>query len=77
MVNTLWRCRRGTKELDLLLEHYFKTNGGKFTAEQLAHFHALLDLSDDVLIAWFLEEQIIDPKFHSLVNDIKSCYNLK
>ena len=46
-----WQCRRGTKELDLLLQSYLET--GYLTAddEEKALFVELLELEDDELLA--------------------------
>ncbi len=50
----LWRCRRGRRELDLLLldwlEHHFDSS----TDQQRAHFAALLELSDPELERYLL-----------------------
>ena len=47
-----WRCRRGMKELDVLLEGYLQGHfSGTLPAEQQA-FSALLELPDPVLLAY-------------------------
>ncbi|MBA2410182.1 MAG: succinate dehydrogenase assembly factor 2 [Gammaproteobacteria bacterium] len=45
-----WRCRRGTRELDLLLSGFME--GGYFSLEdqQLSVFERLLDYPDDELL---------------------------
>ncbi len=45
-----WQCRRGTKELDLLLQHYLATGYLSADAEEKALFLALLELEDDDLL---------------------------
>ena len=75
MNNLLWRCRRGTKELDLLLESYVKANAGSWRPSKLQQFEELLGLSDDVLITWLVEGNC--PKsseFFELISDIKLNY---
>jgi antitoxin CptB len=42
----LWRCRRGRKELDLLLLDWVEQHFEAATAAQRARFAALLELSD-------------------------------
>ena len=42
----LWRCRRGMKELDILLERFARDRYGDASAEQKRAFAQLLDLPD-------------------------------
>ncbi len=46
-----WQCRRGTKELDLLLQRYLATNYLTADANEKALFLELLRLEDDDLFA--------------------------
>ena len=46
-----WQCRRGTKELDLLLHHYLETAYLAADDEEKALFVELLALEDDKLVA--------------------------
>lgn len=73
--NILWRCRRGTKELDLLLEHYYKKNYISMSASQIQLFTDLLSESDDNLMAWFINGIEPNVKYQKLINAIKSSYN--
>jgi antitoxin CptB len=47
----LWQCRRGMKELDLLLENYLATDYPLADATEKARFIELLQLEDDELLA--------------------------
>ena len=49
-----WRCRRGVKELDLLLLRWLERSFEAATAEQRAGFAALLELSDPELACYLL-----------------------
>jgi antitoxin CptB len=51
-----WQCKRGIKELDLLLQRYMET--GYLTAddEETALFIKLLELEDDELLAVLMGE---------------------
>ena len=51
-----WQCKRGTKELDLLLQRYMET--GYLTAddEETALFVELLKLEDDELLGVLMGE---------------------
>jgi antitoxin CptB len=46
-----WQCRRGTKELDLLLQRYLETDYLLADEEEKAQFVELLALEDDELLA--------------------------
>jgi antitoxin CptB len=70
-----WRCRRGTRELDLLLERYLHTRyQAAGPASQLA-FERLLELQDPVLQAYFLgtaEPQ--DPGIRDVIRSITGTH---
>jgi antitoxin CptB len=44
-----WRCRRGMKELDLLLERFLEVHYDRLPAERQRVFEGLLTLPDPVL----------------------------
>ncbi len=46
----LWRCRRGMKELDILLERFAREHYAGAPAEQKRAFARLLDLPDPDLL---------------------------
>ncbi len=50
----LWHCRRGLKELDVLLERYARGALRGAPAEELRAFEALLELPDPLLARYFL-----------------------
>lgn len=49
-----WRCRRGTRELDTLLERFLLDGYRQLSAEQARDFERLLEVEDDVLGDWLL-----------------------
>jgi antitoxin CptB len=49
----LWRCRRGTKELDVLLERYVHRDYPQASATEQGAFIQLLDLPDPLLSDYF------------------------
>jgi antitoxin CptB len=51
-----WQCRRGTKELDLLLQRYLETGYLLADDEEKALFVELLELEDDDLVAVLMGE---------------------
>jgi antitoxin CptB len=67
-----WRCRRGMKELDVLLARYVDQRFcGASKAEQEA-FLRLLDTEDTALYGYCLGSQPPPPRFASLIENITS-----
>jgi antitoxin CptB len=50
----LWRCRRGMKELDVLLEHYARTTLPDASPAERYALAELLAQPDPLLAAWLL-----------------------
>ena len=66
-----WRCRRGMKELDVLLTRYVDEDYGAASAEQQQAFRQLLDSPDPLLHAFFLgRESPADAAMRSLIQRI-------
>jgi antitoxin CptB len=53
-----WRCRRGMRELDVLLERYLVDRWPTAPAERQAAFRALLELPDPELAALLLGKTV-------------------
>jgi antitoxin CptB len=49
-----WRCRRGMKELDLLLLRYLRQHHARVNGEERAAFVELLELPDPVLARYLI-----------------------
>ena len=65
-----WRCRRGMKELDVLLERYLDERfGGASNLEQAA-FGRLLETQDTVLYAYCLGSERPPPEFAAVIERI-------
>jgi antitoxin CptB len=70
----LWRCRRGMKELDVLLERYAHTLKVEGSAAERGAFERLLDLADPQLAAYLLGHDVPgDPELAGLVRRIADC----
>lgn len=52
-----WQCRRGMKELDVLLQRYLTNHYPHADTAELAALQTLLDLQDDVLYAYIMGQQ--------------------
>lgn len=48
-----WRCRRGTKELDVILTRFLNHHYQQMSDEELLEFDQLLDNQDTLLWDWF------------------------
>ena len=68
-----WRCRRGMRELDQLLERWLDREWRKSPTAQREVFLRLLDTEDDKLWRWFLGHEIADDvEIAALVERIRS-----
>ena len=67
-----WRCRRGMRELDRLLERYLDRRWPAVSDEERGIFLRLLDCEDDRLWRWFLgHETPPDAELEQLVQHIR------
>jgi antitoxin CptB len=49
-----WRCRRGMRELDLVLEAFLESHYDRLTPEAQAGFERLLAQSNEDLVDWLV-----------------------
>lgn len=67
-----WRCRRGMRELDRLLERYLDRRWPAVSEQERGVFLRLLDCEDDRLWRWFLgHETPPDADLDQLVQHIR------
>ena len=59
----LWRCRRGLKELDLLLERFARERAANVSPGLQSAFERLLELPDPVLVELLLGPAECTPAF--------------
>ena len=66
-----WRCRRGMRELDQLLERFLDRGWAAAEPSARARFERLLDSEDDQLWRWFLgHTSPSDPELEAAVRDV-------
>ncbi len=65
-----WRCRRGMKELDILLTRYVDEHFCSASNLERDAFKELLDTQDTVLYAYCLGAQRPPPRFATLIERI-------
>ena len=56
----LWRCRRGARELDTLLQPYAAAKLASMTHSQKTTFDRLIQQQDSDLLDWFFSEKAPD-----------------
>ena len=67
-----WRCRRGMRELDRLLERYLDLRWAAASEAERGVFLRLLDCEDDRLWRWFLgHETPPDADLAALVQHVR------
>ncbi len=72
LAKTLWACRRGMKELDLMLIPFVENHFTQLTMEQQRSFVRLLESSDPQLYAWLLGlDQCDQPDLNTMITLIR------
>ena len=67
-----WRCRRGMKELDVLLTRYMDERFGSAPREEQAAFRRLLEAQDPVIYAYCLGHKQPPQDLSALIKRITS-----
>jgi len=66
-----WQCRRGMRELDVMLERWLASRYEQGSEAQRRAFHRLLEAQDPQLVAWlFQRERPADPDVAALVDEL-------
>jgi antitoxin CptB len=65
-----WRCRRGMKELDVLLARYMDERFCNASHQEQAAFRQLLETPDTILHAYCLGSEQPPPQFATLIERI-------
>ncbi|MGH8253027.1 MAG: succinate dehydrogenase assembly factor 2 [Steroidobacteraceae bacterium] len=70
----VWRSRRGTRELDLMLMTWLEESYDQASAAEKANFVRFLDLPDPEMAAYLLRhEKPADPAFAALVAQLAAA----
>lgn len=67
----LWRCRRGMRELDVLVEGYYRNRYEHLESSGQADFRRLLDQSDPELLSWLLGRSDPPADLTALIEDMR------
>ena len=70
-----WRCRRGTREMDLILDRFLSDSGANLDEEMRQNFDRLLDRTDQELLDWIHRRSVPpDPGLAAIADRIRaSC----
>jgi antitoxin CptB len=70
----LWRCRRGMKELDLMLVGWVRARFDQASETERLQFRSLLELPDPELVRYLLGGERPDcPTLAAAVEAVRSC----
>ncbi len=70
-----WQCRRGTLELDIVLEHYLEAGYPAANEQEKSAFVELLALEDSELLLYLMGERL--PVAENLADMVKTIRNLR
>ena len=73
----LWQCRRGLKEIDIILVAFAKKGLSSLNNKEKKILVELLDLEDTVLLSWLVYQQKPRNKYKEIIEKILSCYKGK
>jgi antitoxin CptB len=67
-----WQCRRGMRELDVLLKGFLEQRFDRLNAQERDSFARLLEYPDAVLLEWLMGRMVpADKDVASIVQDIR------
>ena len=67
----LWRCRRGIREMDILLQGYLETHYDDASEPEQQAFEALLDEADLDILSWIMKKTEPDENYVNIINVIR------
>ena len=67
----LWRCRRGIREMDILLQDYLQVHYDTLSTKEQNTFEELLEEADLDILSWIMQKTSPDEKYISIVNCIR------
>jgi len=68
-----WRCRRGTKELDTLLQRYLQSDYVLLTPDQQQVFEQFLEEQDPAIYAWITgNTELPDTRYLFLIDRLRT-----
>ena len=69
-----WRCRRGMRELDVLLERYLRERYPSAPAAEQQAFAAMLEAPDPQLFAYVVQREVpVDPEWANVIARLRNA----
>lgn len=73
----VWRCRRGVRELDVLLDKYLKSKYLQLDTSEKQAFERFLDVQDPIIMDWlFGKSEPEDKGMYNIINQLKELSGL-
>ena len=73
----LWRCRRGIKEMDIVLQDFIKDSYDELNNENKSAFSKLLEEQDLDILNWILgKDKPEDTELIEIIKKIRSSRNI-
>lgn len=67
----LWRCRRGIREMDILLQDYLEVYYDTLSTRDQNTFEELLDEADLDILSWIMQKTFPDEKYVGIITAIR------
>ena len=64
-----WLCRRGMKELDLVINRFFESNYDSLTEQEQFEFKDFLNVEDPVIFSWIMGRTSPEKDSHAAIID--------
>ena len=73
----LWRCRRGIKEMDIILQEFINVSYDQLNNEDKNAFSKLLDEQDLDILNWIMgKDNPVNDRLANIINIIKTSRNI-
>ena len=71
----VWRCRRGVRELDVLLTAFLEKQYPSLSQDEKQAFHDFLEIQDPVIMDWLFDKaQPDDNRLRIIVEKLQSTF---
>ena len=69
-----WRCRRGLRETDILLQRFLKDQYEHAAPKEKQHFEALLNETDLDILAWITARSSPPERYTNIITIMRNKY---
>lgn len=71
-----WLCRRGMKELDLVINRYFESDYDSLTEQEKNEFKDFLNLEDPEIFSWIMGRSSPEKQSHAnIVGKLRNTFD--